>query len=311
MNDQTPTVLVLGGGPGRERQVSLLSRAAVAAALTDAGHRVLERDITPDDTSALNEAADVIFPALHGRWGEGGPLQQLLEARGIAYVGCGPEAAALAMDKFATKRAAELAGVPTPPARLLDRQDPAQNTFRDLFADDGAGAVIKPIDEGSSVDVRICRSLDEADQAARELTDRYDRVMAERFVVGREMTVAIVGEKALPILEIVPATAFYDYQAKYERDDTSYRFDVDLDAEAQQKLAADALTLHRALGCRHLSRVDFVVDGAGMGWMLEINTMPGFTSHSLLPMAAKHAGMAMPALCDRLVRLAMQMRAGR
>ncbi|MFA7237849.1 MAG: D-alanine--D-alanine ligase [Phycisphaeraceae bacterium] len=293
-------VLVLGGGPDRERDVSLVSAAQVAGALRAAGHRTIERDILPDDTSALDETFDVVFPVLHGAFGEGGPLQQLLEQRGVPFVGCGSKAASAAMDKVATKQIARQLGVPTPDWQILTRSDALTLQLP---------VVIKPLNEGSSVGVFICHAEQDVTQARAELHGRHPRVMAERFIGGREMTVGIFDDRALPVIEIIPSVMFYDYQAKYSRDDTRYGFDV-LPGIAEP-MQRDAVTLFRGLGCRHLSRVDFIVDAQNRPWMLEINTMPGFTTHSLLPMAARKSGIEMPALCDKLVKLALQTPVGR
>lgn len=295
--DRPLAILVLGGGPDRERAVSLNSAAEVAAALRAAGHTTMERDILPDDLSALDERCDVVFPVLHGPWGEGGPLQKLLVERDVVFVGSGPEAARLAMDKAATKRIAVERGIATPPSQVVDAAH--RRTIE-------PPAVAKPIDDGSSVGITIARDGESLDRAIESLLAERSQALVERFVAGKEITVGIVADQPLAPIEIAPATAFYDYRAKYDRDDTAYRFEIDLPAETLDEARAGALALHRAIGCRHLSRVDFIVDAEARPWLLEINTMPGFTTHSLLPMAARRGGMDMPALCDRLVRLAME-----
>jgi len=312
-------VLVLGGGPDRERDVSLRSAARVAAALREAGHRVREAEVGPDDLAALEPGADVVFPVLHGPWGEGGPLQAILEQRALAFVGAGAAAARRAMHKPAAKAVAEAAGLVTPAWVELD-----EGAACDL----DPPVVVKPTDEGSSFGVVICRdraSLAEALAAPRAgggVADPVrppgaDRggerraVMVEAFVVGRELTVGIVDGRALPLIEIVPRDGFYDFEAKYARDDTAYRFETGLDGGTVAALQREALTIHGAIGGRHLGRVDFLLDDAGRRWFLEINTMPGFTDHSLLPMAAARAGWPMPRLCDRLVRLAINEAASR
>ena len=301
-------VLVLRGGPDREREVSLLSGAQVAQALRDAGHTVYERDITPDDLSALDDAkqlgARVVFPVMHGPWGEGGPLQAILEERGFAYVGCKQKAARLCMDKWATKQVLQEHGLPTAEAELLSKGEK-----RSL----SAPCVVKALDEGSSYALSICHTDDEADAALESLFKDHDRLMVERFVAGKELTVGILEpldapEKpggALPPIHIVPAVEFYDYEAKYTRDDTQYKFDIDLPDACIQGVSDHALAAFKAMGCRHLARIDFIVDEQLNAYILEANTMPGFTSHSLLPKAAQQAGLTFPDLCDRLVRLAL------
>lgn len=288
-------ILVLGGGPDRERSVSLKSAAEVAAALRSAGHQTVERDILPDDLSALHETFDVVFPVLHGAWGEGGPLQRILAEQGVPFVGSREAAAALAMDKVAAKHAAETVGVRTPSSQVLRSPD-------DVLQLDPP-VVVKPPAEGSSVGVYICHDQQAIADARAELHGQYRQVLVEQFITGAEATFGILDEQVLPGIRIRPATAFYDYQAKYDRNDTRYEFDLDL---LPKKIAADALKVHQAIGAAHLSRVDFIIDSDGVGWFIEINTMPGFTTHSLLPMAARQAGIDMPALVDRLVRLALR-----
>ncbi|NBB84021.1 MAG: D-alanine--D-alanine ligase [Alphaproteobacteria bacterium] len=295
MSDSVMTVLVLGGGPDRERAVSLKGRAEVAAALRRAGHRTLERSVAPDDLAALDESFDVVFPVLHGPWGEGGPLQQIMEQRGLRFVGCGSAAARLGIDKLVTKRIARAAGLETPAFVCLDC-DNTQSLQPPV--------VIKPIDEGSSFGVRICMDQPAVAQALDALRADHESLLVERYVRGRELTVGIVAGEALPPIEIVPRGGFYDYHAKYDSDETTYRFEFEPPAGGIEPMQVAARRLHEAIGARDLSRVDFVVDEDGRCWVLEINTMPGFTTHSLLPMAARQAGLAMTALCDRLVRLA-------
>jgi D-alanine-D-alanine ligase len=299
------TVLVLGGGPDAEREVSLNSSKGIAEALRAGGrhkveYRVIDR-ISARDLAAL--PGDVVFPALHGAFGEGGPLQDLLEAAGRPYVGCGPRAARLAMDKMATKLAASRAGIPTAESCVINPKD-------DLlpFA---APFVVKPVHDGSSVGLHIVRTgscWTAARAAVREdVRGNPGRVyMAERFIAGKELTVGLLDDQPLPVIHIAPAEGPYDYEAKYTRDDTRYYVNPTLPAGATERIQRDAVTLAEAIGVRHLARVDFILDGQGRHWLLEINTMPGFTSHSLVPMAAKNVGLEMPALCLRLVELALR-----
>ena len=322
-------VLVLRGGPDRERPVSLMSGANVAEALRASGHDVREADVGPDDLAALDAFAEwggeAVFPVLHGKWGEGGPLQQALETRGLRYVGSGPEAARRCMDKADTKRRFDAAGVPTPAWGVVRPGDPLPVE---------PPVVVKALDEGSSFAMAICPDAAAADAARRELAP-HGPLLVERFITGRELTVAVVapdvltaaGEGrgldadidangdadadgdadapvALPTIEIVPAEGFYDFDAKYHRNDTRYVFDSDPSASARRRLDALAVRAFTELGVRDLARVDFMLDGDGEPWALEVNTMPGFTGHSLLPMAAARAGVQLPTLCDRLVRRA-------
>jgi len=301
---RTFDVTVLRGGPGSEREVSLMSGRAVAEALARAGHRVTAADIHPDDVGALDrEDLEVVFIALHGEFGENGRVQELCEARGLTYVGSGPAASELAMDKHLSKQVFRQAGVLTPDWAVVGADDGSARRRRALAAVPPA-CVVKPVDSGSSVDVTIARDAEARDAALAGVLDRYGRAMVEAFVDGRELTVGVLAERPLPVIEIIPREAFYNYVAKYEDDGTRYVADPDLPAGVREALPAAALKVHRALGCRDLSRVDFILDAQGRPWALEANTIPGFTSHSLVPKAAAAAGIDFASLCDRLVRLA-------
>ncbi len=293
-------VAVLRGGPDAEREVSLASGARVLAALRrdprfKANDHVIDR---PERDELLALGADVVFPVLHGPFGEGGELQDRLEAAGLPYVGSGPEASRLAMDKHATKLACKEAGVATAPWATLTAGEPCPIT---------PPLVIKPIAEGSSVGVRICRTPEEVTAARNELQNQHPGLMAESFINGRELTVGIVLDRILPVIEIRTSVDFYDYEAKYERDDTDYLIDPELPEGIRETCLAHARTTFDALGCRDLARVDFMLDEHGP-WMLEANTMPGFTDHSLVPMAARHVGLDMTQLCAELVLCALERR---
>lgn len=297
-------ILVLAGGPDRERPVSLLGGAEVAKALRDAGHETLERDILPDDLSALHEfnhwQGDVVFPVLHGLWGEGGGLQRILSDRDLAYVGSGPAAASLCINKHLTKLTVANQGVATPESQLI-----LTGQARTL----DAPVVIKALEEGSTFGLAICKTEQEADAACERLGKDYPRLLGERYIQGKELTIGIIEDEsgqpiALPPIQIIPVGECYDYNAKYESDDTQYRFDIDLSEETLQQARDWALAAHRALGVRHLCRVDFMVDEFSRPWFIEANTMPGFTTHSLLPMAAHQSGLNLTQLTNRLVHLA-------
>ncbi len=302
-SERLPSVLVLGGGPDAEHAVSLESAASVAAALRKAGHEVHSVTIQSLTPSELEELpGEVIFPVLHGRWGEGGGLQRLLEATARPFVGCGALAGGLAMDKMATKLLASMAGVPTAEACLV-RPEQGWLPLR-------PPVVIKPVLEGSSVGLHVCQSESEADAALVTIDPACGPWMAERFIRGRELTVGLLASEqgeleSLPIVEIVSASSTYDYAAKYERDDTRYvvapEFAPGVEAMARER----ALRIAAALGVRHLARVDFLLDAESALWLLEVNTMPGFTSHSLLPMAASAAGLTLPEVVSRLAMQAL------
>lgn len=298
-------VLVLAGGPDAEREVSLDSAHGVAEGLRAAGLEVTERTIgrlTQDELAAM--PGDVIFPVLHGAFGEGGPLQDLLERDGRPYVGSGPRASRLAMDKVATKAIAQHLSIPTPSWTILDARD-------DVLALD-LPVVLKPVHDGSSVGLHICQTRDDWQRAlgaAREdqAGSAHRVYMVERMVApAREMTVGVVDGACLPLIEIRPADGTYDYEAKYERDDTVYVVDPELPRPIADRMREASLSLAGAIGVRHLARVDFMLDAQGVPWLLELNTIPGFTTHSLVPKAAAGLGLDMSGLCARLVELALR-----
>jgi len=312
------TVLVLAGGPDAEHEVSIDSANAVADALRESGthdlvHHVIAKHEADDFASTLATLpGDVVFPVLHGLWGEGGPVQGLLEADGRPYVGSGPDAARLAMDKVITKLLAERMGIPTPMSGVLG---PVPDRCPLPLP-----VVVKPTHEGSSVGLYLCYSDDDW-AAARDTAMADSRAtgrayLVERLVGGIELTVPLLGSegdsgalRALPVIQITPAEGTYDYAAKYTRGDTVYTVEPDLADGVTARLQRDAVALAERLGVRHLARVDFMLpaegEWAGVPQLLELNTMPGFTSTSLLPKAAAHTGMSFAALCDHLVGLAL------
>lgn len=304
-----PRVMVLAGGPDRERPVSIQSGQGVAEALDDAGYLVVTKDVLPSDLLALDAfvqwQGDVIFPVLHGKWGEGGGLQEHLDTLGLPYIGSQQKAATICMDKVATKQLAQSIGIATPAFAVVEAGDAHEIQ---------PPVVVKPIDEGSSIDLRICLDRAALDQAREDLHPVHGRLLIEQYVKGYEVTVALITDpkspgqlRTLPPIQIVPATAFYDYEAKYVRDDTQYRFDTGLPEATLETMAANTLKIAEAAGVRHLARVDYMVDAeTDEPLLIEVNTLPGFTSHSLVPMAAKRAGISMPALCDLLCQAACQ-----
>lgn len=299
-------ITLLAGGISRERDISLASGAQIAAALRRCGHHVVEADIGPDNLAALDyRPCDLVFPALHGTFGEDGQLQEILEARDLAYVGSGPAASRLAMDKAAAKNVLAENCIATPNWQVV-----SANKYKESWTPrSGIGypCVIKPISDGSSVACRICNDITEARAHLEETLPQYGAMLVEKFIVGPELTVGILDGQTLPIIQIRPATAFYDYQAKYQRDDTEYLFDLSLPPALLEKVASMASKTYNCIGSRHLARVDVMVDQRSMEPMvLELNSLPGFTSHSLVPKAAARAGIPFDELCDRLACMAVR-----
>jgi D-alanine-D-alanine ligase len=296
-------VTVLYGGPSAERDVSLVSGKAVARGLREAGHDVFEVDIRPEDLSPLDRACDVVFPVLHGAWGESGELQEILEQRGLPFVGSGSRASRLGMDKVLTKRAWEAAGLPTPPYQvcLSDGYDRAKGPDKIK-----APCAVKAFDSGSSIDVFVCKAQPDANRACEAILSKHGKVLVERFIKGPELTVGLLEEKPLAPIRIVPKREFFDYEAKYKSNETEHRFDTGMTREVVERCRELARLANNVVGARDLARVDIMLDEADgfAPYLLEINTLPGFTSRSLLPEAAAHGGIPFAQLVDRLVRRA-------
>ncbi len=292
-------VAVLLGGTSAEREVSLMSGGGVLAALQARGVDAQAFDPAERTFGELS-AFDRVFVALHGRGGEDGTIQGVLELMGVPYTGSGVMASALGMDKWRTKLLWRAAGLPIPEFVLLGEDSDFAAVEREL----GLPLFVKPACEGSSIGVVKVRAPGELAAAYREAA-KYDRlVLAEKAVLGGEYTCAIVGDTALPVVKIEPATEFYDYEAKYLRDDTQYRCPCDFTPEREAELRAMALEGFRVLGCRGWARIDFLMDEDGRAYLLEANASPGMTSHSLVPMAAHAAGMSYEDLVVRVLSLA-------
>ncbi len=287
-------VAVLFGGNSAEREVSLMSGAAVLAALQGAGVDAHAFDPAERDLHALkDEGYDRVFIALHGRGGEDGTVQGALELMGIPYTGSGVMASALAMDKWRTKMVWQAAGLPTPRYAILD----ADTDWAAVAADLGLPIFVKPVHEGSSMGATKVMAADEL-QAAWELAAKFDRlVIAEAFIVGAELTAPFLEDRALPLVRIVAPDGNYDYQNKYFTDDTRYDCPCGLPAELESELQALILKSARVLGCRGWGRADLILTADGRPYLLEMNTAPGMTSHSLVPMSARVAGLSFEALC--------------
>ncbi|HZL35268.1 MAG TPA: D-alanine--D-alanine ligase [Tepidisphaeraceae bacterium] len=294
-------VTVLFGGPSAEREVSLVSGQSVIDGLRSMGHEVFGSDVSPTNLSGLDQPADVIFPVLHGQFGESGELQEILEQRGLPFVGSSAAASRLGMDKVATKRAWEVAGLPTPAYKVITSTDAAPSLINQP-------CVVKAISSGSSIDVFVCKEpatcAAEATQAIESVLARHDRALIERFIDGIELTVGLLEEQPLAPIRIVPKGKFFDFKAKYNAADTEHRFDLGIPPGIAENVRELAKTANAVVGGRDLARIDVMLDERHSPFLLEINTLPGFTPKSLLPEAAKHAGIEFGPLVDRLVRRA-------
>ena len=294
-------VAVLHGGMSAEREVSLRSGTQVIAALRQAGYEVIPVVVSDDLgalITALQPAPDVVFNALHGRFGEDGTIQGVLDYLGIPYTHSGVRASALAMDKAAAKAVFAHAGLPVAPHRIIDiaelkDHDPLPPPY-----------VVKPVNEGSSVGVYIVKPGDNSGTRIAE-TWRFGPAMVEQFIPGRELTVGVLEDRALVVTEILPTEKFYDYHAKYADGGSRHVLPAELPAEITQQAKDIALAAHRALGCRGATRADLRYDEATDRLvLLEVNTQPGMTPTSLLPEQAGYMGMDFPALCSWMVERA-------
>jgi D-alanine-D-alanine ligase len=287
-------VAVLLGGKSAEREVSLKSGGMVLKALRSRGVNALPFDPGERGLDALiDERFDRAFIALHGRFGEDGTIQGILEWLGIPYTGSGVLASALAMDKLRTKRLWAAEKLPTPAYEVLGEATNFRITARRL----GVPLMVKPASEGSSIGMSKVRSAAKLEEAY-VLAAKYDRVViAEQFVDGIELTGAVLGEQALPLIKLETPREFYDYEAKYLADDTRYIVPCGLPAKKERELQELCLAAFRALGCRGWGRVDLMLNRRGRAYLLEVNTSPGMTDHSLVPMAARAVGISYEDLC--------------
>jgi D-alanine-D-alanine ligase len=292
-------VAVLFGGTSAEREVSLNSGSRVLAALQGQGIDAHAFDPASQPLDAL-KGYDCAFIALHGRHGEDGTIQGALEVMHIPYTGSGVLASALAMDKFRTKLMWQAAGLPIPEYALLT----ADSDFADIEEELGLPLFVKPAREGSSIGVTKVKARGELKAAYEEAAKHDPLVIAEKGVMGGEYTVGIIGDEAMPIIKIEPATEWYDYEAKYNRDDTKYLCPCGLPEAKEMQIRKGALEAFRILGGRGWGRVDFLLDEEGNHYFLEVNTAPGMTDHSLVPMAARVSGLEYPALVRRVLEMA-------
>ena len=294
-------VAVLLGGRSAEREVSLRSGAMVLNALRKRGVDAHPFDPQQRDLAALMaEKFDRVFIALHGRYGEDGTIQGALELLGIPYTGSGVLASALAMDKWRTKLVWQAAGIPTPCYELLT----AASDLESVVARLSLPIMVKPANEGSSIGMSKVHAASGLDEAYA-LAANYDSVvLAEQFIEGIELTAAVLGDEALPLIKLETPREFYDYQAKYLANDTRYIIPCGLAAGAEAAVRQQVLTAFGALGCSGWGRVDLMLDAAGKPWFIEVNTSPGMTDHSLVPMAARYAGLSFEDLVLRILELA-------
>lgn len=302
-NSEKLRVGVLCGGNSSERAISLRSGKAVLEALRRSGIPVVPIDPqTPQKMKTALSQIDLAFIALHGRGGEDGSIQRRLEKVRIPYVGTGPQGSRLAMNKIAAKKVFVKTGIPTPPWKTFNR-----STWKRL---EGFPTpfFVKPVDDGSSIGVFLVEDFHRSVEKLMRALRKYPVLFAEKKINGREFTVGILGNRALPVIELRPTRSFYDFRAKYTKGMTEYLVPAPIPESWRKKFQRVAFRVHQALGLRDFSRVDLLADEKGNPYVLEANTIPGFTEFSLLPKAAREAGISFESLCLRLIRMAEQRR---
>lgn len=288
---------VLMGGLSSEREISLRTGKAVLSALQEAGYRAVDVDAGRDLPRRLHEEGiEVAFIALHGRYGEDGTVQGLLEILGIPYTGSGVMASSVAMDKVTTKKLLCYHGLPTPAFRVVRRGENAE----EAPAGCGFPLVVKPSREGSTIGVTIARDRKELAEGLGAAHELDEVALVEDYIAGQEVTVGVLDGEALPIIQVVPKGGFYDFRAKYTAGQTEYVLPAPLEASLYARIQETALAAYRALGCCGAVRVDFMVRAEAF-FCLEVNTIPGMTETSLLPKAAAHAGIPFAELAQRIL----------
>ncbi len=311
VNPENCKVALLAGGMSEEREVSLKSGQGAKKALEAAGFPVMVFDpASKEDLKALIDGPfDVAFLCVHGKYGEDGSLQGLLDIIGVPYTGSSVWASALAMDKNKAKLFYDLAGIKTPKAITLSC--PEDRTVEEIAAEVGERAVVKPATEGSSVGLFLVRNQKELAEAIGKACKLDKEILVETYIKGNEYTVAVIGNEdpqALPPIQIIPMNEFYDFESKYAPGGSEHLCPAPLDERLTEKLMSLGVAAHKVLGCSGVSRSDFILDEHGDFWILETNTLPGMTETSLLPDAGRAAGIEFPELCRKLVGFALEKR---
>lgn len=303
-------VAVIMGGTSTEREISLKTGQQVAAALRSRQHYVEELDVTPDlATALLRGNFDVVYIALHGRYGEDGCIQGFLEILGLPYVGSGVLASAIGMDKFTSRRLLEKEGLPVPPYLAIRERELSspEELVKKVEASFGFPVVVKPNAQGSAVGVTIIRKPEDLYVTVRETLSYDGLVLVEKYLPGKEVTVTILGNdppEALPVIEIVPRKEFYDYEAKYSPGMSEHLIPARLSQDLTRAVQEISVRAYQVIGCRDFARVDLLVWG-DTPYVLEVNTLPGMTATSLVPDAARAVGIDFPSLVEKLLFLAL------
>lgn len=302
-------VAVVMGGPSDEREVSLNTGRAILSALQEKGYNAVGIDLEPERfvTQLQEEKIEVVFNAIHGKYGEDGILQGVLELLKIPYTGSGVLASAMAMDKGISKHMFIAANIPTPRSRIYTKEHFDSDLPTEIQVDFGMPVVVKSSAQGSSIGVNIVEQPKDLSAAIDQAFKYSENILVEKFISGKEVTVAIIGKnkfEALPIIEIVPHSGRYDYHSKYTKGATEYIVPARLSEDVACSVKKVALEAFKALGCRGIARVDIMLDKDDSPYVLEINTIPGMTATSLVPKAAAAAGISFADLCERLLLMA-------
>lgn len=302
-------VALLAGGTSGEREISLASGEGAGAALREAGFLVTELDPAnrADLGKLLEDSFDVAFLCLHGKGGEDGALQGFLETIGLPYTGPGVWSSATAMNKAQSKLFYQRAGIPTAPFQYLQKGEPFSAEKIALAM--GGTCVVKPATEGSALGIYIVEGAEAIAAAIESVFEIDELVVVEKYISGTELTVAVLGNDqpfALPVIEIVPKAEFYDFESKYAPGGSQHNCPAPLSEEITEQVMQAAVSAHKVLQCSGVSRSDFILDGDGIPWILETNTIPGMTATSLLPDAARAAGISFPELCTKLIEYALE-----
>ena len=309
VNPKAMSVALLSGGKSHEREISLASGAATKGALENLGFSVQTLDPANkgDLAKLVNGNFDVAFLCLHGKYGEDGTVQGLLETIGLPYTGSGVWASATAINKANSKIFYERNNIPTPQSIKLN--SPNNINVSNIVNKLGNNVVVKAATEGSAIGVFIVQGAAEIEGALNKAFEVDSEVLVESYITGREFTIAVLGNsnaQALPIIEIIPKSSFYDYESKYAKGGSKHVCPAEIDDSLARAMQNAAVAAHKALGCAGVSRTDFILDAENNFWVLETNTIPGMTETSLLPDAAKAAGISFEQLCLKLIEFALQ-----
>lgn len=305
-----PRIAVLMGGTSGEREVSLRSGGAIAKALRDLGYEVLEIDVgqeVVEQVAELRGSADTAFIALHGRLGEDGTVQGLLELMAIPYTGSGVMASAMAMDKIMSKQLFRANAIPVADDVVVTVADieslGLEGVAEGVSLDLGFPCIVKPNCEGSTLGANRARNVEELEEALEDALSYDEQLIVERYIEGRELTVGLIGGEpvVLPVLEVVASKGIYDYECKYTKGMTEYIVPALIPEELSYELKRLSLKAHKVLGCEGFSRVDFMMDSGGRAYCLEVNTIPGMTELSLIPKAAKAAGISFAQVVEMIL----------